>query len=98
MAFHLRLNRWQGKEQLQLELRGLRVSSSDTLVLQRRERRYHVRRDGDALVIRNAAGEELRGRPGADRAGELEAEHPQAGHPYVRSLLQEAAMAMGLTA
>jgi single-stranded-DNA-specific exonuclease len=98
VAFHLRLNRWQGKEQLQLELRGLRASSSDTLVLQRRQRRYLVRRDGDMLVIRNAAGEELRGRPSTDDGGALEVEHPQAGHPYVRSLLQEAAMALGLTA
>jgi len=67
-------------------------------VLQRRQRRYLVRRDGDILVIRNAAGEELRGRPSADGGGALEVEHPQAGHPYLRSLLQEAAMALGLTA
>ena len=98
VAFHLRLNRWQGKDQLQLELRGLRASSSDTLVLQRRERRYLVRREGDTLVIRNAAGEELRGRTSPDEGGVLAVEHPQAGHPYVRSLLQEAAMALGLTA
>jgi single-stranded-DNA-specific exonuclease len=57
-----------------------------------------VRRDGDALVIRNAAGEELRGRPSNAGGSELEAEHPQAGHPYVRALLQEAAMALGLSA
>lgn len=98
VAFHLRLNRWQSREQLQLELRGLRASSSEALVLQRRQRRYLVRRDGDALVIRNAAGEELRGRPSNAGGSELEAEHPQAGHPYVRALLQEAAMALGLSA
>ena len=98
VAFHLRLNRWQGKEQLQLELRGLRASSSATLVLQRRERRYLVSRDGEMLVIRNAAGEELRCRPGRANGAAIEADHPQAEHPYVRSLLQEAAMAMGLTA
>jgi single-stranded-DNA-specific exonuclease len=60
VAFLLRLNRWQGQEQLQLELRGLRTSTSDTLVLQRQQRQYWVRREGEALVIRNAAGEELR--------------------------------------
>ena len=94
VAFHLRLNRWQERDQLQLELRGLRASSSETLVLQRRERRYWVQRDGDVMVIRNAAGEELRTRAdGSPLAG-----HPQADHPYVRALLQEAAMALGLAA
>ena len=93
VAYHLRLNRWQGEERLQLELVALRASTGDALVLQRRERSYWVRRDGDTLVIRNAAGEELRGHPVADG---LRADHPQADHPYVRSLLQDAAMALGL--
>jgi single-stranded-DNA-specific exonuclease len=87
VAFHLRLNRWQGKEQLQLELRGLRASSSEQVLLLRRERRYLVRREGDELVIRNAAGEEMRGN--AASSGQ---------HPYVRALFQDAAMALGLAA
>jgi single-stranded-DNA-specific exonuclease len=87
VAYHLRLNRWQGKEQLQLELRGLRASSSDQLVLLRQERQYFVRREGEEFVIRNAAGEELRGGP--ESTGQ---------HPYVRALFQDAAMALGLAA
>jgi hypothetical protein len=74
VAFHLRLNRWQGQEQLQLELKGLRASTSETVLLLRKERRYWVRRDGEALVIRNAAGDEVRGIAGAgsgSEAGEL---------------------------
>ena len=99
VAFHLRLNRWQGQEQLQLELKGLRASTSDTLVLQRQQRQYWVRREGEALVIRNASGEELRGRPGMDGLDDaLSLDMPQADHPYVRSLFREAAMAMGLAA
>jgi single-stranded-DNA-specific exonuclease len=99
VTFHLRLNRWQGQEQLQLELKGLRASTSDTLVLQRQQRQYWVRREGEALVIRNAAGEELRGRP--DHQGDGEGVNPEsspADHPYVRALFREAAMAMGLAA
>ncbi|MFM2081106.1 MAG: single-stranded-DNA-specific exonuclease RecJ [Cyanobacteriota bacterium] len=101
VAFQLRLNRWQGREQLQLELRGLRTSTSDTLVLESRQRRYWVRRDGQALVIRNAEGRELRrpapggGGPGLSPARE-EPDPPQSEHPYVRALFQEAAMALGL--
>ncbi|MEY3768349.1 MAG: single-stranded-DNA-specific exonuclease RecJ, partial [Cyanobacteriota bacterium] len=52
-------------------------------------------RDGQELVIRNAAGEELRGEAGSEG---ISSEHPHGQHPYVRALLQDAAMAMGLAA
>ncbi len=98
VAFQLRLNRWNGTEQLQLEIAALRASSGNGLMLERCNRHYWVSRDGDALVIRNAAGEELRGQP--DRAGgcRVSSDHPSGSHPYVQALLQDAAMAMGLAA
>ena len=98
VAFQVRLNRWNGTEQLQLEVAALRASSGDGLLLERCNRHYWVSRDGEALVIRNAAGEELRGRP--DPMGEctISSDHPQGAHPYVQALLQDAAMAMGLAA
>jgi single-stranded-DNA-specific exonuclease len=95
VAFQLRLNRWNGEERLQLELTAVRPSSGDTLLLQRRNRQYWVHRDGQELVIRNAAGEELRGEAGSEG---ISSEHPHGQHPYVRALLQDAAMAMGLAA
>jgi single-stranded-DNA-specific exonuclease len=96
VAYRLRLNRWQGEERLQLELVALRESCADALRLQRQGRTYWVTRDGDGLVIRNAAGDELRS---LALAGEgLSADHPQADHPYVKSLIQDAAMALGLVA
>ncbi|MFZ9849927.1 MAG: single-stranded-DNA-specific exonuclease RecJ [Vulcanococcus sp.] len=98
VAFHLRLNRWQGSEQLQLELRGLRASTSNTVVLQRQQRQYWARRDGERVVIRNAQGEELSGRPSPAGPTDHADDDPRTQHPYVRSLLQEAAMAMGLAA
>ncbi|MFN5163037.1 MAG: single-stranded-DNA-specific exonuclease RecJ [Cyanobacteriota bacterium] len=83
VAYRLRLDRWQGQERLQLELVALRPSAGE-VVLQRRNRTYWCRRQGADLVIRNAAGEELR--RGLDSAD----------HPYVRSLVLEAAMALGM--
>ena len=80
---------------------ALRPSSGDSLVLRRCNREYWVQREGDGLVIRNAAGEELRGRVeahGSEPRFNLSASHPQAGHPYVQALLKDAAMALGLAA
>jgi len=95
VAFHLRLNRWQGEERLQLELVDLRPSGSDSLVLRRRDRDYWVSRQDDQLVIRNAEGAELRARCGK---GQLEVEDPHGDHPYVRALFADAATALGLAA
>jgi single-stranded-DNA-specific exonuclease len=56
-------------------------------VLQRRDRTYWCRREGTGLVVRNAAGDELSCAEGANHA-----------HPYVRALMQDAAIALGLGA
>ena len=85
VAYRLQRNVWQGQERLQLELLGLRASAGDEVVLERQQRLYWCSRQGDALVVRNAAGEELR----SDSRPE---------HPYLRALLQDAAMALGVSA
>ena len=54
-----------------------------------------MHREGDTVVIRNAAGAELRSLAGS---AELRLDHPQADHPYLQALLQQAAMALGLSA
>ncbi|MCP9805050.1 single-stranded-DNA-specific exonuclease RecJ [Cyanobium sp. T1B-Tous] len=92
VAYRLRLDNWQGQERLQLELVGLRASAtqacgSTEVRLQRRDRTYWCRREGSGLVVRNAAGEELSCAEGANHA-----------HPYVRALMQDAAIALGLVA
>ncbi|MCP9848677.1 single-stranded-DNA-specific exonuclease RecJ [Cyanobium sp. Morenito 9A2] len=91
VAFRLRLDRWQGQERLQLELAGVRCSGGGEVLLRRRERSYWCRRQGEGLLIRNAAGEEVQAAiaPTGTAGGE---------HPYIRSLLQEAAVALGLVA
>ena len=85
VAYRLQRNRWQGRETLQLELVGLRAHPGSEVVLQRRQRLYWCRRQGDGLVVRNAAGQELCSDSAPD-------------HPYLRALLQDAAMALGLAA
>jgi single-stranded-DNA-specific exonuclease len=90
VAFRLRLDRWQGRERLQLEIAGLRPSSGDEVVLQRRGRTYWCQRRAGNLVIRNDAGDEVSSPLAiADTS-------PQQVHPYVRMLLSEARMALGL--
>jgi single-stranded-DNA-specific exonuclease len=89
VAYRLRLDRWQGQERLQLELVGLRgcgdPESQGEVRLQRCGRSYWCRRQGNGVVVRNAAGEEL-----------LSSSTPE--HPYLRALLQDAALALGLAA
>ena len=92
VAYRLALNSWQGEERLQLDLVGLRpsaggASGSDEVVLKRRDRTYWCRREGAGLVVRNAAGDELTSAEGSSHA-----------HPYVRALIQDAAIALGLVA
>ncbi len=91
VAYRLRRDTWQGEDRLQLELEAIRCSGGDAVVLQRRDRTYWCERQGDTLLIRNAAGEELRA--GLAAANPDDATPP---HPYVRSLIREAAMALGM--
>ncbi len=95
VAYRLRRDEWQGERRLQLEIAALRASVTGVdgqgeVVLKRRERTYWCRRQGDGLVIRNAAGTEIH--QGLDQEPE------EASHPYVRALLQDAALALGLAA
>jgi single-stranded-DNA-specific exonuclease len=94
VAFRLRRDDWQGVERFQLELEAIRCSGGDGVVLQRRDRTYWCRRQGDSLVIRNAAGEELRSAIHPDSGTLVASEDPR--HPYVQGLLREAAMALGM--
>jgi single-stranded-DNA-specific exonuclease len=89
VAYRLGLNRWQGEERLQLELVALRPSATGEVRLMCGGRSYWCSRRGDGLVIRNAAGAELR------REAPLAAAETD-DHPYLRALVLEAAMALGM--
>ncbi|MCP9809948.1 single-stranded-DNA-specific exonuclease RecJ [Cyanobium sp. HWJ4-Hawea] len=91
VAFRLRLDNWQGQERFQLELAGVKASSgwegTPELVLRRGAHTYWCSRQGQGWVVRNASGQEISPESAGDQP-----------HPYVNSLLQEAAMALGLVA
>ncbi len=96
VAYRLRLDRWQGEPRLLVDLVAIRPShqGEDGVVLQRGERRYWCAVRGEGLVIRNAAGEEVRSPltwEGSRARVDLVDQHP-----YVRSLLQDAVLALGL--
>ena len=88
VAYRLTLNRWQGEERIQLELVGLRPSPDGEVRLMRRGRTYWCRRQGDGLQIRNASGEV--------RSWTLPLAAEPGDHPYLRVLVLDAAMALGL--
>jgi single-stranded-DNA-specific exonuclease len=94
VAYRLRRDEWQGVERFQLELEAIRCSG-DGVILQRRGRSYWCRRQGDTLVIRNAAGEELRSAVGGTGPSDAPVD-AEDHHPYVRGLLRDAAMALGM--
>ena len=89
VAYRLRCDHWQGEERLQLELVGLRPSGGPEVVLRRQERTYWCSRLGETIRIRNETGAELVAPCGG--TGE-----PADRHPYVRGLVAEAALALGL--
>ena len=96
VAYRLRLDRWQGEPRLLVDLVAIRPrhQGEDGVVLQRGERRYWCAVRGEGLVIRNSAGEEVRSPltwEGSRARVDLVDQHP-----YVRSLLQDAVLALGL--
>jgi single-stranded-DNA-specific exonuclease len=93
VAYHLRLDRWHGQERLQLELQAMRPRQGDEVVLRHRDRTYWCRRDGEEVVIRNAAGEERRLEATVSTAV---ADRAVCDSPYMLGLFRDAAMALGL--
>jgi len=100
VAWRLKLDLWQGEERLLLEVVALRGRGGDEVVLQHRRRSYWCRRQGDNILIRNAAGEELEVELATllvnDR--DLDSGAKDVRHIYVRGLAREAAQALGLGA
>ena len=99
VAWRLKRDHWQGEERLQLEVLALRSRRGDEVVLQHRRRSYLCRRQGEDLLIRNDAGEELKVALTSVLAPERSSGSSEDQRQiYVRGLAREAAQAMGLRA
>ncbi len=100
VAWRLKLDHWQGEERLLLEVVALRRRGGDEVVLQHRRRSYWCRRQGEKLLIRNAAGEELEVALATllESGNDVDAGVKDRRHVYVRGLAREAAQALGLGA
>jgi single-stranded-DNA-specific exonuclease len=96
VAYRLRQDAWQGQQRLMLDVVAIRPShrQEEGVVLVRGDRPYRCALRGEGLVIRNAEGREVC----STLSWEGSRAHPQidGAHPYVRSLFQEAVMALGL--
>ncbi|MEY4354179.1 MAG: hypothetical protein RLZZ609_2420 [Cyanobacteriota bacterium] len=96
VAYRLRQDGWQGRQRLVVDLLALRPSpqGDEGVVLLRGDRPYRCVLREKGLVIRNAAGQEIC----SPLMWEGSQAHPQMSgeHPYVRALLLEAVMALGL--
>ena len=94
LAFRLSMNRWQGEERLQLEIVALRAHHS-TMLLQRGQQTYSCeQRDGKQITLTNPDGAQLIVQTGDD--GLLQCDDSRASHPYVASLIEEAAIGLGV--
>jgi len=96
VAYRLRQDAWQGQQRLLLDLVAIRPShqEEDGVVLQRGDRLYRCALQGKGLVIRNAAGEEVRSN--LTWEGSWARPESEGAHPYLRALFAEAVMALGL--
>lgn len=94
VAFRLSMNRWQGEERLQLEIQALRAHHS-TMHLQRGQKTYSCERlDHRQISLTNPEGAQLMVHTGDN--GLLQCDDSRASHPYVASLIQDAAIGLGL--
>jgi single-stranded-DNA-specific exonuclease len=94
VAFQIGVNRWQGENRLQLDVKAMRQHST-SVVLQRGQQNYVAHRLGSSgLKLRNRDGEELEAQLMSD--GQLTCKDAKGNHPQVRQLLEEACLGLGL--
>ena len=94
VAFQIGMNRWQGEDRLQLDVKALRQHSS-SVALQRGQQTYLAQRLGPSgLKLRNGEGDELEAQ--LINNGQLVCSDRRANHPQVRQLLEEACLGLGL--
>ncbi len=94
IAFHVVLNRWNGKEDLQLELVSIRQHNSE-VVLNRNNNYYIIKRENDnEISMKNSNGEKIKWSLSLD--GNTSSMDDKAKHPYIKNLLKEALTCLGI--
>jgi len=89
-----------GIEKIAKKLAEEAVEVGIDAVLMRRHRTYWCQREGDGVLIRNDAGEQIlwRNQESNNAADEHGAEQDiRASHPYLQALFRDAAVALGIT-
>jgi len=94
VAFRVMVNRWQGEQRLQLEVKALRHHSS-SIGLKRGEQRYVAFLQSETeFILRNNRGQEILAT--VVNGSQLQCFDPLASHPQVKTLLEEASLGLGL--
>ena len=93
VAFRISLNRWQGEQRLQLDVKALRPHY-DRITLCRGTNRYIATRSGEGLTLSNDQGRSIEARVPAEEP--LNCRDPLAQNGQVLHLLEEASLALGL--
>ena len=100
VAYELKLNVWRGERRLQLELKAIR-EHLETVKLSCGERSYLASRtlgadNAIAFGLTNAEGDRLEASITMDQT--LKCKDQRASHSRIQTLLEEAALALGLRA
>jgi single-stranded-DNA-specific exonuclease len=93
VAFRISLNRWQGEQRLQLDVKALRPHY-DRITLCRGTNHYIATRSGEGLTLSNDQGRTIAAQVPDEEP--LNSEDPLAHNDQVRHLLEEASLALGL--
>lgn len=94
LVFRLCMNRWQGEERLQLEVQALRPHH-DTVQLEQSGKTYCCEQvDESTFTLTNSDGAKLQVRQ--ENTGQFVCSDSKASHPYVASLIRQAAIGLGL--
>jgi single-stranded-DNA-specific exonuclease len=94
VAYRVSLNRWQGEQRLQLELKAIRIHS-DSVMLQRGPRNYVAKQiSSSEFTLTNSDGRSLQAAINDDNS--LVSNDELANDARVSQLLEEAVLGLGL--
>ena len=94
MAYSISINRWQGEQRLQLELKAIRTHT-DLVLIDRGSRQYTARwTETSGLMLTNGEGETLQASIQQEKS--LTSDNDLARDQRVIQLMEEACLGLGL--